>query len=498
MAVQASKSISLTVNATGGTLKLSANQIVKFTASGSNTLLTYINSPDHVITKLMTEDVATINTAAARTQAVTLANATSTVLYIHSDKIIYLDTTNTTGTIITYWNPGVAAPEQIVVTEDVGVINSTAGNTFAITPQTTGSGLGAVRYINNLFVQQINVEAIDGAASLSAVMIPESYTVSAPGTGYTSLPTVAVTGGGGTGATATATNLRAITGVGADAGTVYVPAQTITLTGGTFSAAAVLTVATTEVVSATVAAGGASGTPGTQTVTGTTGTGTKFQASVTVDGGGAISAVLSITVAGSYTVNPTDIAVEPVTGAGLVGAQLAVVMGVDTATVTTPGVYTVLPSNPVSQGSSSGSGTGATFTMAWGLNAIALGVAGTGFTSMPTVTVSGGGGTGATASAVMEVEAVTVVDGGSNYNSVPTVAFTGGGGSLAAATAAIAAGAITSVTVTDAGGGYTSFPTVSASGGAGAQITYDEKRTGNKLLQVDQTAAALQTTINAL
>lgn len=85
--------------------------------------------------------------------------------------------------------------------------------------------------------------------------------------------------------------------------------------------------ASNQVVSATVNAAGTGGTAGTQIVTGTTGTGIKFQASVTVSAGG-ITAVSSITVGGSYTVNPS--ANDPVTGGGLTGAQLAVVMGAET------------------------------------------------------------------------------------------------------------------------------------------------------------------------
>lgn len=144
-------------------------------------------------------------------------------------------------------------------------------------------------------------------------------------------------------------------------GTGYVPGDTITLAGGTYAGVGVLTVATTQGVSATVAAGGTGGTNGTQTVTGTTGTGTKFQASVTV-AANAITAVLSITVPGSYTVNPTILTAEPVTGAGLTGAQLSVVMGALTAT---PNInqYSAQPTNPVSQASTSGVGTGATWNL---------------------------------------------------------------------------------------------------------------------------------------
>lgn len=142
----------------------------------------------------------------------------------------------------------------------------------------------------------------------------------------------------------------------------YAPADTITASGGTASVPAILTVATTKVVSATVAAAGAGGTDGTQTVTGTTGTGTKFQALVTVLAG-AVTAVLAISVAGSYTVNPTTPAAEPVTGAALAGAQLSVVLGVSTVTITTAGTYSVNPgAGLMTQGSTSGTGTGAQFS----------------------------------------------------------------------------------------------------------------------------------------
>jgi hypothetical protein len=149
-------------------------------------------------------------------------------------------------------------------------------------------------------------------------------------------------------------------------GTGYVPDDDITLAGGTpyGTQIAHVQVGATLVVSATVAAGGTSGTPGTQTVVGTTGVGTPFQASVTVSGGGVITAVLSITDGGIYTTNPIDITLEPVVGAGLIGAKLAVVMGVQQAEVVFPGgAYSLAPSNPVAQTSTTGIGTGATFDM---------------------------------------------------------------------------------------------------------------------------------------
>lgn len=271
-----------------------------------------------------------------------------------------------------------------------------------------------------------------------------SISVGSAGTGYTSIPTVTITAdplGAGSSATATAKMKALTTSVATPQSSTgsYAPGNTITLTGGTFSQAAILAVTTTKVVSATVAAGGTGGSAGTQTVTGTTGTGTKFTASVTV-AGGAITAVLSITLGGSYTVNPTSLTNEPVTGASLSGAQLNVKMGVDTYTISNAGSYSVLPTNPVAQGSTNGSGTGATFNIdTWGVDSFTIGAAGSGYTRVPTVAVTGGAGAGATGTAVLTATTVAsvVVTAGGHYASAPTVTISGAGGTGATATAAV-------------------------------------------------------------
>ena len=146
----------------------------------------------------------------------------------------------------------------------------------------------------------------------------------------------------------------------------YAPADTVTVSGGTtVTTASVFTVSTTQLASATVNNAGGSGTNGACTLTGTTGTGTKFQIAATISGN-VISALGAISVAGSYTVNPTNLAAEPVTSnCSLVGATLTVKMGVLTFTETTAGLYGALPSNPVST-TTSGSGTGATLTLTSG------------------------------------------------------------------------------------------------------------------------------------
>lgn len=510
MAVQASKSISLTVTANSGAIKLSANQIVRFTASGSNTLLTYVTNQDQVLTKLVTESVGTINTAAARTQAVTLLD--STVVYIHSDKIIFLDAV-AAGSKVTLWNPGLAAPEILTVSEIPANINTAAGNTFAITTQPNGSTPSGTRYINNLFVASIVGEAVGTSPVITFTTKVKTGTgaVTTAGTGYTTL-VAAITGGGGSGATGTVTG-KAISAAPSAAGIGYVAGTSvITITGGTAATASKFNVTHTKVVSATVAAGGTGdlGNGAGVIVVGTTGTGTKFRASVTI-ATNAIASVQSITVDGDYTVNPTTIAAEPVTyvsgassGTTLTGAQLSVLMGALTLTLNTAGDYSVLPTNPAAQGSATGGGTGATLTVSWGILAFTITAAGTGYTSYPTFSVTGAGGTGGVITAAMTVESpLTIADGGSNINTVPTLTFSATAGTLATATATIDEGTQTvdSTTLTAAGSylkGTDTYPSLAISGGSGSQIMYDSKKSAYVKLQAEQTVSTLQTAINAL
>lgn len=215
--------------------------------------------------------------------------------------------------------------------------------------------------------------------------------VADPGFGYAGPPTVGFsnTGGGSGVAAAARMKVVAVSSVVA-AGTGYAPGDTIAIAGGTAAPPAVLAVTHTKVVAAAIVSGGSGGTDGTQTVTGTTGTGTRFQASVTVSDG-AITDIVSITTAGDYTANPANIGSEHVTGAGLSGAALSVTLGVLTAAITTAGGYSAMPSyHPAIQGSTSGSGTGAAFVLSWGVGSIAITAGGRNYPDTVTATLSGG------------------------------------------------------------------------------------------------------------
>lgn len=118
----------------------------------------------------------------------------------------------------------------------------------------------------------------------------------------------------------------------------------------------------TQVIAAAVVSGGTGGTPGAVTVTGTTGTGTKFQATGTISGLGVLTGALTVTVPGNYTVNPTSLTAEPVTGGGLSGATVSLGVGALTVAVVVPDVSASTPATITPTG---GSGTGLVLSTTW-------------------------------------------------------------------------------------------------------------------------------------
>ncbi len=87
--------------------------------------------------------------------------------------------------------------------------------------------------------------------------------------------------------------------------------------------------------------------------------------------------------------------------------------------------------------------------------------------------------------AATTVAGIRILTQGVGYTSAPTVAITGGGGTGATATAAVSGGSVVSFTITAAGSGYTSTPTVTLTGGGA---------TTQAVVQAVLTAAAVNTT----
>ena len=158
-------------------------------------------------------------------------------------------------------------------------------------------------------------------------------------------------------------------------------------------------------------------------------------------------------------------------GGGNYAAAKAIISGATGSltgfTITNAGSgYTTAPSVVIS-GNGAGGGD---------VNLVTITAGGTGYTGVPTVSFSGGGGSGAAATATVAngaVTGITITNPGTGYTGAPTVTITAGGGSGATATATVANGLVTGITITNAGSGYNNAPTVTitAGGGSGATAT---------------------------
>lgn len=72
-----------------------------------------------------------------------------------------------------------------------------------------------------------------------------------------------------------------------------------------------------------------------------------------------------------------------------------------------------------------------------------------------------------------QVTGAAIANGGTGYTTAPTVNITGGGGSGVAATATVSNGAVTAINFTSFGSGYTSKPVTTITGGGGTGAVAD-------------------------
>jgi hypothetical protein len=158
----------------------------------------------------------------------------------------------------------------------------------------------------------------------------------------------------------------------------------------------------TGVQGVTVTAAG-TGFTSIPSVSASAGSGATFQALL-----GVVSAAIKSGAVGTGYANSDTIKIVE-TGATYtveVVLQVGTSSGgaISTLTVLTAGVYSALPTNSqtsVVQATTSGSGSGAEFTLTWGVVGVNVLTPGTGYTTSTAITISGGGGTSATATAVI-------------------------------------------------------------------------------------------------
>ena len=340
------------------------------------------------------------------------------------------------------------------------VITLAGGGTLGGSTSIIGLGVGAVDVTSGAGYTAPNITftsvgGVGSGAAGTVVGLVSGVAIGAGGSGYTSAPSVSFVGGGGTGATGTASILGgSVIGVNiTNPGTGYTSAPSVVFTGGGFTTPATATssLSITDVVMTSLGTGYVE--PPNVVITDPTGAGATAYAHV--DGGRVSDVVVSAVAEGAGAAGTY----------GIIDSIQVLSGGTGYSQVSTPTVTIT-----------GGGGTGATAVanvLGGRVTSISITNPGSGYTSEPTVTISGGvvGNAGATAIAKL---GVLITASGSGYTSAPTVSFTGGGGSGASGLATIVGGRVTRVVVTDPGSGYSTLPTVSFTPGftAGTFATF--------------------------
>ncbi len=327
------------------------------------------------------------------------------------------------------------------------------------------------------------------AATATAVVSTTSGTldrinVTATGSGYSGTPLIEITGGGGTGAAATANMVDGrITNITlTNPGSGYTSAPTINLLSGTGAAASTTNLAQDGTVTSVVITNSGSGYVTAPSVTITAPTGTGLTAPVTATGtativNGRVTQVQITNPGAAYIANPT-ITIAPPPAGGVTATANAFYSGqsVSDVQVTNPGAgYSYAPavtfSAPNIPTGVRATGTALINPITRQVTGINITNPGMGYTAAPTVTLSA-----VTVPATTEVFltggsvlSADIGSQGSGYAYAPTVVFTGGGGTGAAGTAELVDGKVVRIQITNGGVGYTSAPTISLNTGTGAE-----------------------------
>ena len=406
---------------------------------------------------------------------------------------------------------------------------------IAVDTNATYNGIAASNMVGQRTVSSIvdeyTYDFIAGAPASSTGQILSGgqirdIQVDVGGTGYTTVPNISITGGGGSGATAVAniSNGSVVGVVVTSPGSGYTSAPTVTVTGGGGSGAvltaiieAAFSINTNKPTNFVVSNIPAYAAPDA-----------KISAKLTTTqlnyvGGNLntyqVAEVLDMTIQGrtylntnaliassyneidrmgsnpstliEYSLSTTNANVSPLidvrNAPSLISYNYRIrsQAGEDLTSSTSTGVvtqivllnagsgYNVVPTVTII-----GNGSGATATAVLGTTAVStltLTAGGAGYTSAPTVSLTGGGGSGAAGSATLAgatIASIAVTSGGSGYTSAPAITFSGGGGGTGAtANAVLSTAGVASINLSSGGTGYTSEPAVALTGGGGSGAT---------------------------
>ena len=324
--------------------------------------------------------------------------------------------------------------------------------------------------VNGSFPTQSNGVTATAVARLG--VWPTNFGAMNSGTNrYSSAPTVTISGGGGSGATAIARLGLSPFSFTITPGTqTYSVAPTATIPGGNATAIAQmgLTAASFTISSNTQRYSVAP----TVTISGGGGSGATATANLT---SGAVTSITITNPGSGYTSAPTiafsggTVSTSGTIPTGTGNANQFIVTGVAVTNIS--GNATSAPTISFSGGTVTTAGTAPT-GVGNASNFVVYGIGmtstGSGYTSAPSITFSGGtitfSGTAPSLTSNASgfvVSEVVVVGPGTQYFNTPAVTFSGGGGSGAAATAVLSSqNGVASISVTSGGGGYSSPPTV--------------------------------------
>ena len=364
----------------------------------------------------------------------------------------------TTATVTLTETGGINAAASAVLSKKLkSVTVNTGGTNYSTAPTITidGDGSGATAEAKmNGYVNKIYVTGV--------------------GAGYTTVPTVTLTGGGGVGATATATlttgSLRTIT-VPSDASPWYTAAPTVTFgsIGGTEAPTATAALDATGRISGITINVAGSGYTTPPAITFTGGGGSGAVAVAVLGPSGSIASVVMVEKGSSYSATTPPSVTIGSAPAG--GTSASISIANIERRIASVAVGTVGAGFTYGSGAGFFDGTdvlfngstitGTQITLNRAIASISVGTAGNDYTSAPTVVITGDNTTPATATAEIKyaVENIVVTNQGSGYINTPTIKITGDG-SGATATAVLGDAYISNIVLGNTGSGYTAVPYV--------------------------------------